>query len=393
MPFAADTCQCTAVRAGDRIDLDWNATTPLHPAVREVMAAAFDEHGNPSSLHEAGRRARDRVERARAEVAALVGGGDVVFTSGGSEADALGVIGGARAAAAAGRPRRVVMSAVEHPAVKGACAALAGEGFEVAAVPVDSCGRIDPGAVTAALAPGAALASFALANHELGNLYDVAAFAAAARAAGAIVHCDAVQAVGKVPVDAQALGVDLLALSAHKIQGPKGVGALWVRRGIDLAPMVSGHQERGRRAGTENLFGIIGFGEAARLCRDAAPPSWARIAGLRDRLERGALAIPDSCLHGDPERRVGNTTNLGFSGAPGDIVMSALDLEGIACATGAACASGSVEPSPVLLALGLSHARAGEGVRFSLGAATTAEEIDLTLAVLPAVVARIRAHA
>jgi cysteine desulfurase len=376
-----------------RIDLDANATTPLHPAVRAVMAAALGEHGNPSSLHEAGRRARDRVERARAEVAALVGGGDVVFTSGGTEADALGVVGGARAAVATGRPRRVVTSPLEHPAVKGAAAALAREGFEIAVVPCDAAGRIDPAAVADALAPGAALASFALANHELGNLYDVAAFAAAARAAGVLVHCDAVQAAGKVALDAGALGVDLLSLSAHKIQGPKGIGALWVRRGVDVAPIVGGHQERGRRAGTENLLGIIGFGEAARVSRETSPVSWARVAALRDRLEEGALAIPGSRLHGHRAVRIGNTLNLGFAGAPGDIVMSALDLEGIACATGAACSSGSVEPSPVLLALGLPRAEAAEGVRFSLGGWTTAEEIDLTLAVLPALIERIRVHA
>jgi cysteine desulfurase len=368
------------------IYLDHNATTPLDPRVRAAMLDELD--GNPSSIHAAGRRARDAVERARAEVARLVGGApaEIVFTSGGTEADVLAIVGAARA-----RPvRRLVTSPLEHPAVLGAAAALGG--IEVVHVAVDAHGRIDPADVARALEGGAALVSLALANHELGNLYDVAAFAQAAHAAGAWLHCDAVQAAGKVPLDVQALGVDLVSISAHKIHGPKGAGALWVRRGIDLAPLaVAGHQERGLRPGTENVHGIVGFGAAAALCRDEAPASWGPIAALRDRLETAALALAGARRHGDPDRRVGNTTNLAFAGVPGDVLVGALDLEGVAVSTGAACTSGSVEASPVVRALGEPKMRAAEAVRFSLGRATSVTQIDRVAALLPPLVARIRA--
>jgi len=373
-----------------RIDLDHNATTRVDArAVRVMLAALGEAHGNPSSIHLEGRRSRDLVERARVAVAALVGaGGDVVFTSGGTEADVLGVVGGARAARAAGRPARVVTSPLEHPAVKGAVAALAAEGFEVVEVPVDGVGRIAVEDVARALEGGAALATFALANHELGNLYDVAAFAAAARAAGALVHCDAVQAAGKLSLEG--LGADLVAISAHKIHGPKGAGALWVRRGVDVAPLHgAGHQERGLRPGTENVAGIAGFAEAARLARDEGPAAWERMAALRDRLEDAAVQA-GARVHGDRARRVVNTSNLAFEGVPGDLLVQALDLEGVSASTGAACTSGTVEPSPVVRALGVPRERAGEAVRFSLGRDTTSEEIDRVAAMLPRLVDRIR---
>lgn len=372
-----------------RIDLDLNATTRTDARVREAMARALEVHGNPSSIHEEGRRARDLVERARDDVARLIGAEarEIVFTSGGTEADVLGVVGAARAARAAGRPARVVTSPLEHPAVKGAVSWLAREGFEVVEVPVSREGRIDPDDVARAAGAGAAILAFALANHELGNVYAVGSWSRG----GVALHCDAVQAVGKLPVSVAELGVDLLALSGHKIHGPKGVGALWVRRGVALEPLWSGHQERGLRPGTENVAGIVGLGMAARLAREEGPGSWPRITALRDRLEAGVLAIAGARLYGDREGRVGNTSNVAFAGAAGDLVVQALDLEGVAVSTGAACTSGSVEPSPVVRALGVPRAEAAEAVRFSLGKETTAAEVERVAALLPEIIARIRA--
>jgi len=374
-----------------RVYLDHNATTPVDARVALAMRAALEETwGNPSSVHREGRRARDLVERARAEVSALLGGQDgrVVFTSGGTEADLLGIVGAARAARARGRPARVVTSPLEHPAVAGATATLAAEGFEVVTVPTDPVGRIDP----AALRGEAALVSFALANHELGNLYDVRALAEAARKLGAIVHCDAVQAAGKVAIDVEALGVDLVAISAHKLYGPKGAGALWMRRGVELDPLhPGGHQEKGLRPGTEDVAAIVGFGEAARLARGEGLEAAPGVAALRDRLEAACLAIEGARVHGDRAARVGNTTNVGFSGVRGELVVISLDLEGVAASTGAACTSGRVEPSPVIVALGQAPADAAEAVRFSLGRGTRSEDIERVAAILPAIVARVRA--
>jgi cysteine desulfurase len=376
---------------------DHNATTPLDPRVRSAMEAAADAWGNPSSVHAEGRRARELVERARAEVAALVGGSDsgVVFTSGGTEADLTGVLGAARAARAAGRPARVVSTALEHPAVRGALAALAGEGFEVVLARVDAAGRVDVDDVARALGGGAAVCAVALANHELGNVAPLGAIAAAARAAGAVMFVDAVQAAGKLAIDAAALGADLIAVSAHKIGGPKGAGALWIRPGVLFAPPTpagAGHQERGLRAGTENVAGVVGLGAAAAIARSEGLAGAARVAALRDRLEAAAVAL-GARVHGDvsPGGRVGNTANLAWEGVPGDVLVAALDLEGFAVSTGAACTSGSVEPSPVLLALGLARARAAEAVRVSLGRTTSDDDVDALVETLARVVPRVRA--
>jgi cysteine desulfurase len=376
-----------------RTYLDYNATTPVDPRVRDAMAAALDRFGNPSSLHAEGRLARDAVEAARRAVGELYGGAasGVIFTSGGTEADVLAVTALARAARAAGRPARIVSSPLEHPAIQGALDALAADGFAIARVPVDGAGRIDPEEVRRALAGGAALATFALVNHEIGNVYDVARFAELAHAAGAFIHCDAVQAAGRLPIDVRALGVDALAISAHKIHGAKGTGAAWVRAGIEIAPFVSGgHQERGLRPGTENVAGIVGFGEAARIARAESVADALRIAALRDRLEAGLLAIAGARVHGDRAARVANTINVAFEGAAGELVVTSLDLEGVAASTGAACTSGSLAPSPVILALGQPRARALESVRLSLGRETTDADVDRVLAILPPIVARIR---
>ncbi len=377
------------------IYLDHNATTPVRPEVADAIAAALRAlPGNPSSTHAPGRAARAAVEDARAEVARLVGAGaeEIVFTSGGTEANALalrGLIRGALAARGSDslsprsgnvservgeRGPHVVTSRLEHPSVSGA---LAAEAADVTFVAVDADGRIDADALRAALRPDTVLVTLALANHELGNVYDVAALARVAHEAGALFHTDAVQAAGKLAVDVGALGVDALTLSAHKIHGPKGVGAVYLRRGAPFSPLAGGgHQERERRAGTENVSGIVGFGVAARLAAAERAEAAARVAGLRDRLEARLLALADARRHGDSGHRLPGTLNIGFAGAPGQLVAAALDLDGISVSTGAACTSGSLAPSEVLLALGLSRADAACAIRFGIGATNTDAEID-----------------
>jgi len=379
-----------------RIYLDHNATTPLDPAVRAAMVEALDRApGNPSSIHQEGREARERVERARRQVAALLAArpDDVVFTSGGTESDALGLFGLYRAARAAGRPPRLLCAAVEHPAVHGAAQALAALGAEIVSLPVDPAGRLDLDHLGRELAAGAALVAVALANHELGTLQDIPAIARAASAAGALLHCDAVQAAGRIDIDVARLGADAVAISAHKMYGPKGAGALWIRPGLDLAPLVGGgHQERERRPGTENVAGIVGLGAAAELAAGAGAAR-ERIGALGSALEQGILALPGGRLHGATAPRVPGTTNAGFEGAPGELVTQALDLAGVAVSTGAACTSGTVAASPVLLALGLPRASALEGVRFSLGRSTGPADIQALLELLPAIVSRVRTFA
>jgi cysteine desulfurase len=383
------------------IYLDHNATCPLRPEVRAAMVASLDEvWANPSSIHRPGRSARDAVERARREVAALVGAlpEEVVFTSGGTEGDHLCVRGlaaagrRARAAVLGTRPPRVISSRLEHPAVQGAIAELARHGLAVSWVPVGEGAVVSAEDLRAALSDDVVLVSLATANHEVGTINPIAALAAVAHEHGALFHTDAVQAAGRIPFDVRALGVDAATVSAHKMGGPKGVGAVYVRRGQEIDPLLAGgHQERERRAGTENLPGIVGFGVACRLARQGLDEAAVRVAGLRDLLETRLLAVPGARRHGDPARRVPGTSNVGFAGAPGQLVLVGLDLEGICVATGAACASGSVAPSPVLLALGLAADSAREAVRFSLGPDNTEEEIDHVARVTAAVVARVRA--
>jgi cysteine desulfurase len=386
----------------DVIYLDHAASAPLRAEVKEVMGAALDLMGNPSSVHQAGRAARVAVEEARSDVAALLGvtAEEIVFTSGGTEGDNLAIRGLALAARAGRTDGRVaggghvISSPLEHPAVHGALAELESQGFAVTLLPVSARGAIAPEALRAALRPDTLLVTLAAANHELGNAYPIAELAAVARAAGVLFHTDAVQAAGKLPLDLSGARIDAATVSAHKVHGPKGIGALFVRRGVAMRSLLAGgHQERERRPGTENLAGIVGFGRAARLALAELTAGTDRVAGLRDRLERGLLAIPGARLHGDPEARVAGISNIGFEGASGQLVAIGLDLEGICVSTGAACTSGSLEPSPVLRALGLPPGRALEGIRFSLGRATTEAEIDLVLARLPPIVARVRGAA
>ncbi len=400
-----------------RIYFDHNATTPLAAEVLAAINAAGQRcFANPSSLHAEGRLARQAVEEARREVAALLHAepNDIVFTSGGTESNNLAILGLMRSLRQAGGPAHVISSPLEHPSVGAALAQLGSEGFAVTRLPVDAHGRIAPESLRAALAAQpTALVSLALCNHELGNLYPIAELAELAHAAGAWFHCDAVQAAGRVPIDVAALGVDLLSLSAHKLAGPKGVGALYCRERrackpqaapgaiarpprprdgeLALAPILhGGQQEKGRRAGTENVLGIIGLGAACRLARERFLPDAARVAELRDRLEDRLLRITGARRHGDPVSRAPGTANLAFAGVEGELLFMNLDLRGAAVSTGSACSSGSPEPSPVLLALGLPRPAALEAVRFSLGATNTPQEVDLVAGWVKECVAHIR---
>ena len=363
----------------ERVYLDHNATTPLDPRVLAAMLPILNEgFGNPSSLHWFGQRARAAVEEARAQVASLIGAApaEVVFTASGTEADNLALRG---VAARAHEPRRkLVVTAIEHHAVLNTVRALAEEGFRVETVRVDAQGRVDLDDLRARVDDRTALLSIMLANNETGVVQPVAEAARFARERGALVHCDAVQAAGKVEVDVRALDVDLLTLSAHKIYGPKGVGLLYVRRGTPMQPLVrGGAQERNRRAGTENVAGIVGFGAAALLARESLEADGARLRALRDRFEAELLSIPGAARNG-AEPRVPNTTNVSFAGTEAEGLLMALDLVGVAVSTGAACAAGGIEPSHVLRAMSLPPERVQASLRFSLGRSTT--EAQLTRA-------------
>lgn len=373
--------------------LDYNATTPLAPEVLQAMMPFLTgEYGNASSIHSVGQRARAAVERARAQVAALIGAREkeIVFTSGGTEADNLAIRG---VVGASQRPRKhVVSSALEHHAVLNTCQALEAEGVAVTYVPVNPLGLVDPEDVRRAVTADTVLITVMHANNELGTVQPIAEMAAIAREHKIPFHTDAVQSVGKVPVDVETLGVDLLSLSAHKIYGPKGTGALYVRRGVRLKPLFfGGRHERDRRAGTENVAGIVGLGAAAERATARLAEEGARIAALRDELEGRILArVPHTGVSGDRLRRTPNTTNIYFDFVEGEPLVIALDLKGVACSTGAACSSGAVEPSHVLSAIGLSPERARASLRFSLGRATTHEDIEYVAEVLPSVVEHLR---
>ncbi|MBM3777029.1 MAG: cysteine desulfurase [Acidimicrobiia bacterium] len=375
-----------------RVYLDHNATSPVDPAVAERMAHVLRESfGNPSSIHTFGQRARALLDEARAAVAALIGAreGDVVFTGGGTESDNYAIRGVAEALETVGR-RHLIATAIEHEAVLNTLKALARRGWRTTLLPVGPSGIVSRDALDTALTDDTALVSVMLANNEVGTIQPVAELAARAHARGALVHTDAVQAAGKVPVDVTGLGVDLLSLSAHKLNGPKGVGALWIRRGVRLQRLTAGgRQERGRRAGTENVPGIVGFGVAAALAREKLPAA-GTLGILRDRLERGILsAVPGTVVNGI-EPRVPNTTNISFDRVEAESLLIALDLEGIAVSTGSACSSGTLEPSHVLKAMGFPAHRTQNSIRFSLGAGNDEAQIDRTIEVLPRIVDKLR---
>jgi len=377
-----------------RIYLDHNATTPVAGACVDAMAAVLrEDFGNPSSVHHFGQRAKALMDDARTAVARLLNAdpSEVVFTGSGTEGDNLALRGAADVLEQTGR-KHLVTSGIEHEAVLNTAKALARRGWEVTLVPVGASGIISPDAVREAVTARTGIVSVMHANNEVGTVQRVAEIAAVAKAAGALVHVDAVQSAGKIPLDVKALGADLVAISAHKIYGPKGVGALWIRRGVRLvAATTGGRHERGRRAGTENVAGIVGFGVAATLAREHREAEGIRLAALRDRLEAGILAaVQGTAVNGDVSARVPNTTNISFDRVEAESLLIGLDLAGIAVSTGSACSSGTLEPSHVLKAMGLPPHRTQNSIRFSLGAANTAEDVDRTLAVLPGIVAKLR---
>lgn len=377
-----------------RVYLDYNATTPVDPTVLEAVLPYFAEnYGNASSIHSAGQQARGAVDRAREYVAALIGAkpAEIVFTSGGTEADNLAVFG--VVAASPVQRKHVITTAIEHHAVLNACQALEKQCVEVTYVAVGPDGVVDAEDIRRALRQETILISVMHANNELGTVQPIEEIGRIAAEADVCFHCDAVQSAAKLPVDVNRSSVDLLSLSAHKIYGPKGVGALYVRSGTPLQPQFhGGHHERDRRPGTENVAGIVGFGKASELARQRLTEDATRIGALRDRLEKTFLdQVLDARINGDASRRVPNTTNLTFPGAGGEALLIALDLLGVACSTGAACSSGAVEPSHVLLAIGLTQDDARSSLRFSLGRLTTVEEIDYVASVIPGVVNRLRA--
>jgi cysteine desulfurase len=375
-----------------RIYLDHAATTTTRAEAIAAMVPLLGGGYNPNSLHAEGRAARAAIDDARATIARVLGAHprEIVFTGGGSESDTLAVVGGARAASARGR--HVVTSAIEHPAVLGAVARLEREGWTVTRLPVDAQGLIDPAAFEAALTPQTALASIMLANNEIGVIEPIAQLARIARAHSVVFHTDAVQAPGWLPLDVGELGVDLLTLSAHKFEGPKGVGVLYVRRGVAVEPIVDGGgQEHGLRPGTEDVAGIAGTAVALQLADAERAADALRVAALRDRLADAIAAqIPDVVLNATAAPRLPGLLSVAFGGAPSDALLMRLDLAGIAASAGSACAAGSLEPSHVAAALGLGERYRGSVIRFSLGKGTTEAEIDQVIRRLPALVADVR---
>lgn len=377
-----------------RIYLDYAATTPTSPEVLSAMLPYFaDSYGNPSSLHSYGQEAKEAVEQARDSLAVLIGSRseEIVFTSGGTEADNAAILGTAYALGEKGN--HIITTTIEHHAVIETTRFLEKQGFQVTYLPVDSDGLVDPDDVRRAISPGTILISVMHANNEMGTIQPISEITKIAREAGVYCHTDAVQTVGHLPLGVRELGVDLLSLSAHKFYGPKGVGALYIRKGTRLMPfMHGGEHERGRRAGTHNVPGIVGLGKAAEMARKSMAEEITALTELRDRLIKGILAnIENVRLNGHPVERLPNNVNLSIDFVEGESVLLNLDLAGICASTGSACSSSSLEPSHVLMALGIPPEKAHCSIRFSLGRWTTGADIDRVLEVLPPIVARLRA--
>jgi len=377
-----------------RVYFDYNATTPLAPDVIEAVARASGEtFGNASSIHHFGQQAKAVLDDARSELATLIHGdpSEIVFTGGGTEADNMAIRGAAEAIEPTGR-RHLIASPIEHEAVLNTLKALARRGWRTTLLPVDESGIVAPDRLREALQDDTALVSIMHANNEIGTIQPIAELAQLAHARGALLHTDAVQSVGKIPVDVRALGADLLSLSAHKFNGPKGAGALWIKRGTRMLPILTGGKhERNRRAGTENVPAIAGLGVAARLAGGKLGAEAARVAALRDRLEEGILrGVPGTAVNGTRGSRVPNTSNISFDRVEAESLLIALDLEGIAVSTGSACSSGTLEPSHVLRAMGLPTHRTQNSLRFSLGLFSTDAEVDRVVEVLPRLVEKLR---
>jgi cysteine desulfurase len=377
-----------------RVYLDHNATTPVHPAVVEAMTKVLrEDFGNPSSVHHFGQRAKSAIDHARSSVASLIGAdpSEVVFTSGGTESDNFAIRGAAEALDAT-RRRHLIATTIEHEAVLNTLKALARRGRPTTLLRVDATGIVAPDALKEALTDDTAVVSVMHANNEIGTIQPILELARIAHDRGALFHTDAVQTAGKVTVDVKALDVDLLSISAHKFYGPKGVGALWIRRGLRLLPVLTGGKhERSRRAGTENVAGIVGMGVAATLAAAKIDEEAKSMSTLRDRLEEGVLrAVPGTIVNGARSPRVPNTTNISFDRIEAESLLIALDLEGVAVSTGSACSSGTLEPSHVLKAMGFPPHRTQNSIRFSLGAANTEADVDRVIAILPGIVDKLR---
>jgi cysteine desulfurase len=377
-----------------KVYLDNNATTRMREEVLESMLPYLKgSYGNASSVHEFGRVARKAIDDARAQVSGLLGASspeEVVFTSGGTESDNLAIKGVVYALKSKGN--HIITSSIEHHAVLNTCKFLEKEGYEVTYVEVDKDGIVDLERLRKAIKKGTVLISIMYANNEVGTIEPIEEIGAIARDRGVYLHTDAVQAVGKIPFEVSKLNVDLLSLSGHKIYGPKGIGALYIRKKTKVTPILhGGHHEMNRRAGTESVAGIVGFGRAAELAKKEIPVESARLRELRDYLYKGiAEKVEFVRLNGHPEKRLPNTLNVGFKYLEGESIILNLDMEGVAVSTGSACTSGSLEPSHVLTSMGVDPADTQGSVRFSLGRDNTKEEMDYVLGVLPPIIKRLR---
>lgn len=375
------------------IYLDNNATTPLHPEVIKELTNSFNVYGNPSSMHFFGREAEDRVEWARQKVALLINANEdeIIFTGGGSESNNM-VIKQFLTSSATGERKKIITSVIEHPSVLETVRAMGKEGFDTVFIGVDKKGRIDFRELEKEVDNNTALVSIMLANNEIGTIEDIQKVSAIAHKHGALVHTDAVQAIGKIPVDVRVLDVDFLSFSGHKVYGPKGVGGLYIKKGLKIASFIhGGHQEKGLRAGTVNGPGIAGVGKASEMAMIDLEADGPGIEKMRDRLEAGILkTIPDIYINGDSDNRLPGTLNISFPGAEGESILLYLDLEGVAVSTGSACATGSLEPSHVLLATGVDIENAHGSIRFSFGIFNVEEDVDYVLSILPGIIEKIR---
>ena len=377
-----------------RVYLDHNATTQTHPEAVKALIPYYETYfGNASSIHQSGREAKKALEEARGNVASLVGAkspDEIVFTSGGTESDNYAIKGVARALKDKGN--HIITSSIEHPAVEKPCRFLEKNGFTVTYLPVDQYGMVDPEALKKAITDKTILITVMYANNEVGTIEPIKEIAKIAKEKGIAVHTDSVQAIGKIPVDVQDLGVDLASMSAHKFYGPKGVGALYIKKGTKITPMqLGGHHEKNRRAGTENMPGIVGMGKAAQIVARTMKDEFARIKTLRDRLHKGIEGrVKETRLNGHPDKRLPNTLNISFEYLEGESIILNLDMEGVSASTGSACTSGSLEPSHVLMAMEVPVVSAQGSIRFSLGMINTDGDIDYLLEKLPPIIERLR---
>lgn len=381
-----------------QVYLDHNSTTPLHPEVAAALTEAMTIFGNPSSMHAFGRQAKGMVNEARERVASFIGAlpEEIIFVGSGSEGNntVLSILGCAATGCNCDRVHKphIVTTAIEHPCILETSKCLTGRGSKVTYLGVDEYGKIDLEELRDSITEQTGVVSVMMANNEIGTLQDIRAAARVTHEKGALFHTDAVQAFGKIPINVHDLGVDFLTASAHKIYGPKGVGALYVRRGVQFCPLIhGGHQERGRRAGTENTLGIVGMGKAVEMRAREMADEAVRIASLRQTLKAGIEErIPDVWFNGHPTDSLQSTLNVSFAGAEGESILLYLDLEGIAVSTGSACASGSLDPSHVLMATGMPVERAHGSIRMSLGRGNTMQDVEYVLDKLPGIISRIR---